>query len=137
MTDAPPPPERPVEDLMRQLAEQAGALVREEIALARAELEGQVRELGVGAGMIGAAGLLGLLSAGTGTAALVLMLARRPRPWFAAATVSGAYAGAAALLAREGQRRIAAVGVPVPQQAAETLKEGPPWQTTPPGSAPR
>jgi Putative Actinobacterial Holin-X, holin superfamily III len=134
----PPSGERSVEDLLRQLADEAGTLVREEIALARRELESQVRELGVGAGMVGAAGLLGLLSAGAGTAALVLLLARRPRPWFAAATVSGLYAGAGALLAREGRRRIAAVGVPVPEQTAETLKEGVPWRTTqtPPGSAP-
>jgi hypothetical protein len=133
---ATPPPERAVDELLRELADEAGTLVREEIALARKELESQVRELGVGAGLLGAAGLLGLLSAGTGTAALVLLLARRPRPWFAAATVSGAYAGAGAMLAREGRRRITAVGVPVPEQTAETLKEGLPWPTRQTGSAP-
>lgn len=117
------PPERPAEELLRDLAEQAGTLVREEIALARTEMLQQARELGVGAGMVGAAGLLGLLSAGSGTAGLVLMLARRPRPWVAALTVGGAYAGGALLLAREGRRRIEAVGMPLPDQAVEELKE--------------
>jgi hypothetical protein len=134
--DASSSSERSVEDLLRQLSEQAGTLVRQEIALARQEMVEQARQLGVGAGMIGGGALLGLLSAGTGTAGLVLLLARRPGPSMAAVTVSGAYGGAAFLLAREGRRRIAAVGVPVPQQTAETLREATPWSTTPPGSAP-
>jgi Putative Actinobacterial Holin-X, holin superfamily III len=128
--------ERPVEELLRDLAEQAGTLVREEIALARTEMVQQARELGVGAGMVGGAGVLGLLSAGAGTAGLILMLARRPRPWFAAVTVSGAYAGGALLLGREGRRRIQEVGVPLPQQAAEELKETAQWRTTSPASGP-
>jgi hypothetical protein len=129
-------PERPVDELLRDLAEQAGTLVREEIALARTEMLQQARALGVGAGMVGAAGVLGLLSAGSGTAGLILLLARRPRPWFAALTVSGAYAGGALLLAGEGRRRIQAVGVSVPAQAVEELKETTQWRTTPPASGP-
>ena len=136
MSDASQGPEPSVEELVRQLSEQAGTLVRQEIALARREMADQARELGVGGGMLGGAAVLGLLAAGSGTAGLVLMLARRPRPWLAALTVSAAQAGGAALLAREGRRRIAAVGIPVPQQTAETLKEAAPWSTTPPGSAP-
>jgi hypothetical protein len=136
MADASPPSERSVEDLLRRLSEQAGTLVRQEIALARQEMTDQARELGVGAGMMGGAAVLGLLSAGSGTAGLVLLLARRPRPWLAAVTVAGAYGGAAFALAREGRRRMAAVGVPVPEQTAETLREAAPWSTTPPGSAP-
>ena len=133
MAAEPPPPgsERSVEELFGELGDRAAALVRQEIELARAEMTAQVREASVGAGLIGAAGLLGLLSAGTGTTALVLMLARRPRPWLAALTVTGAYAGGAALLAREGRRRIAEVGVPVPQQTVETLKETAQWKTRP------
>jgi hypothetical protein len=136
MAAASPPPDRSVEDLLRELSEQAGTLVREEIALARTEIEQQVRELGAGAGMIGGAGVLGLLSAGAGTAGLILLLARRPRPWFAALTVSGAYAAGGAALAREGWRRIQAVGVPLPEQTAETLKETTQWPTRPPASGP-
>jgi hypothetical protein len=136
MADASPPEERSVEDLLRRLSEQAATLVRQEIALARREMTDQAREVGVGAGMIGGGALLGLLSAGTGTAGLVLLLARRRGPSLAALTVGGGYGGAAFLLAREGRRRIAAVGLPVPQQTAETLKEATPWSTTPPGSAP-
>jgi hypothetical protein len=136
MADASTPQERSLEDLVRQLSEQAGTLVRQEIALARREMADQARELAGGAGMIGGSALLALLSAGTGTAGLVLLLARRPGPSLAAVTVSSAYGGAAFLLAREGKRRIAEVGVPVPQQTAETLREAAPWPTTPPRSEP-
>ena len=128
-------PQRSVEELMQELGDRAAALVRQEIALARSELAGQAREAGVGAGLLGAAGLLGLLSAGTATTGLILLLARRPRPWLAAFTVTGGYAGAAALLAREGRRRLAEVGVPVPEQTVETLKETAQWAKNPHGSA--
>jgi hypothetical protein len=134
--DAPPPADQSVEDLLRRLADEAGTLVRQELELARAELAGQARELAIGGGMVAGGGLLGLLSAGSGTAALILVLARRPRPWLAALTVSGLYAGGAAALALEGRRRILQVGVPIPEQTVDTLREGPPWATTPAGSVP-
>jgi hypothetical protein len=124
------PPERDVGELLEQLAAQSATLVRQELELARRELADQAREAGVGAAMLSGAGVLGLLSAGAGTAGLVMMLARSPRPWKAALTVSGLYAGGAALLAREGRERLAAVGVPKPEQTIETLKEGPPWRRT-------
>jgi hypothetical protein len=135
MSHAPSPADRSIEELLRQLADEAGTLVRQELELARAEMAQQARQMATGAGMIGAGALLGLLSAGAGTAGVVLLLARRPRPWLAALAVSGAYAGAGVLLAREGQRRIRAVGAPLPRQTAQTLKETPRWPTTPPGSA--
>ena len=65
-------------------------------------------EAGPAAAMVGGAALLAVLASGTGTAALVLLLARRPRASAAALGVTGAYAGAGALLAREGLDRLRA-----------------------------
>ena len=107
----------------QELGEQVKGLVQAEIALARQEMTGQTRELGVATGMGGAAAGLAVMSAGTATAGLVLLLARRTPPWLAAFTVSGAYAGGAALLARQARQRVEDVGVPAPDQAIGILKD--------------
>lgn len=105
------------------LTEQLKGLARAEVALARQEVKGQSRELGVAGGMAGAAGVLALLSAGTGTAGIVLMLSRRMPPWAAALTVSGGYAAAAAALGVKARERVEEVGVPAPEQAVAILKD--------------
>jgi hypothetical protein len=123
MAQSQPAGDRSLADSALDLAAQVKGLVRAEMALARDEMTGQTRELGVAAGMVGAAGLLGVLSAGSATAGLVLLLARRERPWLAAFTVSGGYAGGAVLLGLEARRRIQEVGVPAPEQAVDILKD--------------
>ncbi|MDP9375969.1 MAG: phage holin family protein [Actinomycetota bacterium] len=108
---------------LQGLIQQLKGFARAEIALSRQEMAGQSRELGVAGGMAGGAGLLGVLSAGTGTAGLVLLLARRMPPWTAALMVSGAYAGAAALLGLKARQVVEEVGVPAPDQAVNILKQ--------------
>ena len=80
--------------------------------------------------MVGGGALLGTLAAGTGTAAVVLLLARRPGASAAALGVTGAYAGAGALMAREGLVRLRAAGpslpdVPVQDEPVEDAEQGP------------
>ena len=94
-----------------------------EIALARQEMTGQTRELGLATGMGGAAAGLAVMSAGTATAGLVMLVATKTPPWLAAFTVSGAYAGAAALLAQRAREKVEDVGVPAPDQAIGILKD--------------
>ena len=47
-------------ELFKQLSEQASTLVRQEVDLARAEMGEKGRRAGVGAGLIGAGGVLAL-----------------------------------------------------------------------------
>jgi hypothetical protein len=115
------------DELLQTVSEQAVALARKEVELARQELTAKARQAAPGAAMVAGGGLLGLLSAGTATASLVLMLARRPRPWLAALTVTGLYAGGGAALARAGAERLRAAGPPVPEQALENVKEDVGW----------
>lgn len=110
-------------DSLHDFADQVKKLARAEIDLARQEMTGQTRELGLAGGMAGAAAALGALSAGTATAGLVLLLSRRTPPWLAAFTVSGGYAGAAVLLGLKARQRVEEVGVPAPDQAVEILKD--------------
>ena len=107
----------------QELADQVKGLVQAEIALARQEMTGQTRELGVATGMGGAAAGLAVASAATATAGLVLLVAEKVPPWLAAFTVSGAYAGGAALLARQARQKVEDVGVPAPDQAIDILKD--------------
>ena len=102
-------------------------LAREQVEVARRELTERAKQAGPGVAMMGGGALLAALASGTGTAALILLLARRPGASAAALGVTGAYAGAGALLAREGLVRLREAGpsqpdVPVqdePVQSAE------------------
>jgi Putative Actinobacterial Holin-X, holin superfamily III len=115
--------ERSLDELVQTVSEQAVALGRQEFDLARRELTEKARAAAPGAAMVGGSALLGALATGTGSAALVLVLARRPRPWVAALVVTGLYGGAAAALAREGIARLRATGPPVPEETVESVKE--------------
>jgi Putative Actinobacterial Holin-X, holin superfamily III len=106
--------ERPLEELVQTVSQQAVVLAREQVDVARRELTAKARHAGTGVAMVGGGALLAGLASGTGTAALILLLARRPRASAAALGVTGAYAGAGAFLAREGLVRLRDAGPPVP-----------------------
>jgi Putative Actinobacterial Holin-X, holin superfamily III len=119
--------ERSLEELVQTASAEAVALARQEAELARRELAVKVKQAAPGAAMVGGAALLGALAAGTGTAALVLMLARRPGLWAASLGVTGLYAGAGVVLAREGIARMRAAGPPVPEATVKSVKENLGW----------
>jgi hypothetical protein len=96
----------------------AVAVAREQVDVARRELTARAREAGPGVAMMGGGVVLAALASGTGTAALILLLARRPGA-SAAALVSGAYAGAGAFLAREGLVRLREAGPPLPDMPVQ------------------
>ncbi len=114
--------DRPLDELVQTVSEQAVVLAREQVDLARREMTTKVRQAGAGAAMVGGGGALAALASGTGTAALVLLLARRPGASAAALAVAGAYAGAGALLAREGLGRLREVGPLVPEETVQNAK---------------
>jgi hypothetical protein len=92
----------------------AVAVAREQMDVVRRELTARARQAGPGVAMVGGGGLLAVLASGTGTAALILLLDRRPGASAAALGVTGAYAGAGALLARKGLMRLREAGPPLP-----------------------
>jgi Putative Actinobacterial Holin-X, holin superfamily III len=117
--------ERPLQQLAETVSEQALVMARQQVQLARRELTAIAGQAGPGAGMLGGAALLGMLASGTGTAALVLLLAGRRGPSAAALGVTGAYAGAGALLAREGFVRLREAGPLVPDDAGQNARKTP------------
>jgi hypothetical protein len=119
--------ERPLGELLKQLSEETTRLVHQELELAKAELTQKGKQAGVGAGLFGAAGVVGLLSAAALTTCLILLLDMAMPAWLAALVVAVVYAGVAALLALRGRDRVKQAVPPVPEQTIETVKEDVQW----------
>jgi hypothetical protein len=108
--------------LVRQLSDQSTRLARLEVELAKAELQEKGKQIGIGAGAFGGAGLFGLYALGALTATLILALAEVVDAWLAAAIVTVAYAAIAGILALVGRKRVEAGTPPAPQRAIESAK---------------
>ncbi len=141
--DAGPPEElkeRSLPELVKQLTEQTTTLLRQEIELAKveakeavdiakAEMTEKAKEAGKGAGMLGAAGVLGLLAGIAFTAFLILVLATFLPDWLAALIVTVLYAAIAGVLALRGKKQLQEID-PAPKQTIETVKEDIEWAKT-------
>ena len=111
--------ERPLEELVQTVSQQAAVLARTQIDVARREMIAKARQSGSGVAMVGGGAFLAALASGTGTAALILLLSRRSGESAAALGVTGAYAGAGAVLIREGLMRLREAGPPPDVQVEE------------------
>jgi hypothetical protein len=117
-------------ELVKQLSEQTSRLVREEVELAKAELQVKGKQAGIGAGMFGGAGLFGVFAFGALTAAIIAALSLAMDTWLAAlivAVVYGAIAGVAALM---GKKKVQEALPPVPEDSVESVKEDVQWTKT-------
>jgi len=119
--------DRPIGDLVKQLAGQTSTLVRQELDLAKAEMSQKATVAGKGAGLLGGAAVVGLLAAGSLTACLILALSEVIPAWLAALIVALVMGAIAAVLALQGRNRIRAATPPVPEQTVETVKEDVEW----------
>jgi uncharacterized membrane protein YqjE len=127
--------DRPVGELLKQLASETTTLVRQEIDLAKAEFAEKGRKAGPGFGMWGAAGVLGMLALGALTAFFILALDGVMPNWLAALIVAAAYGAIAAVLYLTGKQRVEKAGPAKPEQTIETLKEDVEWAKHPTRSA--
>ena len=122
--------DRPIGDLVRQLSDQTTTLVRQEIELAKAEMTAKGKQVGIGAGAFGAAGLVGLYAVGAITACLILALSTAVAGWLAALIVGVVYAAIAGVLALVGKKKTQAGAPPVPERAISSTKEDVEWAKT-------
>jgi MFS family permease len=117
-------------ELLKQLSEKSSELVRQELELAKAELTEKGKQAGKGAGILGAAGVVGLLAAGALTAFLILLLSEAMDGWVAALIVTVVYGAAAAVLGLMGRDRMKEGMPPAPEQTVESVKEDVQWAKT-------
>jgi hypothetical protein len=127
--------DRPIGELLKQLADETATLVRRELDLAKAEMREKAGKAGPGFGMWGAAGVTALLALGSLTAFLILALDGAMPNWLAALIVGLVYAAVAGVLYLRGKRRVEEAGTPIPEKTIETVKEDVQWAKHPTRSA--
>lgn len=112
----------------KAVAEDTSALIRAEIDLAKAELGHAVKEKAAGAGLIGAAGLIGFLAVQTLLVTAGLALAQVLPGWAAAGVVALVLLLAAGAIAVAARRKLAA---PAGLEATkESIEEDIAWAKT-------
>jgi uncharacterized membrane protein YqjE len=114
-------------DLFKQLSEQTSTLVRQEVELAKLELTEKGKQAGVGAGILGGAGLVAVLGIAALTAALIGGLTEAMDVWVAALIVGVVYIALAGVLALLGRDRVRRGMPPKPEETIETVKEDVEW----------
>jgi hypothetical protein len=130
--------EESIGELLKDLSNETSTLVRQELALARAELTQKGKAAGKGAGMLAAAGVVALLMLGALTACFVALLGTAvTHLWLAALIVTVAYALIAAVLALAGRTALKNAVPPAPEETIESVKEDIEWAKTQARSARR
>ena len=111
-----------VGELVERLSAQVSTLVRDEMALAAAEMKRKAAQAGVGVVISGAGAVLALLGLGVLAAAAVLGLALVLAPWLAALIIGGALLVLAGVISAFGITQVRNVAPPVPEQAVQSAK---------------
>jgi VIT1/CCC1 family predicted Fe2+/Mn2+ transporter len=117
-----PRTEESTADLIKQAADQISTLVREELALAKAEMSEKAGRAGRGVGLFGGAGLVslyGILGVLTG---IVLLLGKVMTYWGAALLVGVVLLIVAAVLALVGRSEVRQATPPVPREAVRGVR---------------
>ncbi|SBT39619.1 phage holin family protein [Micromonospora narathiwatensis] len=109
-------------ELVQRAAEQVTRLVRDELALARAELTRKSKHAGIGIGLFGGGGVMALFGAGAGVATVILALALVLPAWAAALIVSVALFLLAGLLALIGKQQVSRAVPPVPEATVRSVR---------------
>lgn len=111
-----------VAELVQRATEQVSRLVRDELALARAELTEKGKHAGIGVGLFGGGGALALYGLGTLIAAVVLVLGEVMPYWVSALVVAVVLFAVAGVLALLGRRQVRQATPPMPETAAESVR---------------
>ncbi|MCA2214743.1 phage holin family protein [Jidongwangia harbinensis] len=120
-------PPRPVTDqtvaeLVQRASEQITTLVRDEIALAKAELTEKGKHAGKGVGLFGGGGVLALYGLGALIATLIIVLDLMMPLWAAALIVTVVLFAVAGVLALLGKKQVTQAVPPQPEAAVRSVK---------------
>ena len=120
-------PARPVTDqstseLVQRASEQITRLVRDEIALAKAELTEKGKHAGIGVGLFGGGGVLALYGVGALIATLIIVLDLFLTLWLAALIVTVVLFAVAGILALLGKSQVTKASPPEPKEAVASVK---------------
>jgi hypothetical protein len=122
------PRDQSIGELVKDLATETSTLVRQEIDLAKAEVTERGKRAGKGAGMLGAAALVGLLAGGALTECLIAALDGAMATWLAALIVTVVFGHRRRLA--DGPQQIGRPRLPFLKQAIDSVKEDVQWAKT-------
>ncbi|HVF46871.1 MAG TPA: phage holin family protein [Pyrinomonadaceae bacterium] len=118
--------ERSLGDLFTELAGETGNLVRQEVALAQAELTYKATTAGKNIGSLAFGGAVAYAGALAVTAGIIMLLAQFIPAWLAALVVGLAIAAAAYFMISSALARLGNTD-PVPHESIESIKEDAKW----------
>lgn len=117
-----PAQEHSTGELVKQVAEQASALVRDELKLAQMEMVRKGKQAGAGLGMLGGGGLVALYGVGCLIACAVIAISQAVTAWLAALIVGVVLLAVAGVAALAGKARMQKAAPPVPREAVNSVK---------------
>lgn len=117
-----PVTEQSTAELVQTASEQISRLVRDEIALAKAELAEKGKHAGIGIGLFGGSGVLVLYGTGAGVATLIIVFHLFLPLWLAALIVTVALFALAGIMALIGKSQVSKAMPPEPKAAIESVK---------------
>ena len=117
-----PVTEQSTAELVQTASEQISRLVRDEIALAKAELAEKGKHAGIGIGLFGGSGVLLLYGTGAAVATLIIVFHLFLPLWLAALIVTVALFALAGIMALIGKSQVAKAMPPEPKAAIESVK---------------
>lgn len=109
-------------ELVQRASEQITRLIRDEFALAKAELTEKGKHAGVGVGLFGGGGALALYGGGAAVATIILALALVMPAWLAGLIVTVVLFIGAGILALLGKKQVSRAVPAMPQAATEGVK---------------
>jgi hypothetical protein len=116
-------------ELVSQLTTDLGQLTRQELALAKAELQAEAKKAGKGAGMLGGAAFASWMVALFLSFTVMWALDEAMDLIWAALIVAVVWAVVGAVLAMTGRKELQEIN-PKPDQTVESLKEDAKWLKT-------
>jgi len=117
-----PVAEQSTAELVQRASEQLSRLVRDEIALAKAELAQKGKHAGIGIGLFGTSGVLALYGIGAAIATLIIVFNLFLELWLAALIVTVSIFLIAGILALFGKNQVSKAVPPEPVAAIESVK---------------
>ncbi|WP_433295134.1 phage holin family protein [Actinoplanes sp. CA-030573] len=117
-----PVAEQSTAELVQRASEQISRLVRDELALAKAELAEKGKHAGIGIGLFGTSGVLGLYGIGATIATLIIVFDIFLPLWLAALIWTVVLFAVAGVLALVGKSQVTKAVPPEPIAAIESVK---------------
>jgi uncharacterized membrane protein YqjE len=118
--------DRSLGELFSELSRQTSTLIRQEVALAKAEIKEKGSEVGKDVGMMAAGGLLAYAGLLALIATIIIILAEFMDWWLSALIVSIVVLGIGGMLVQRGMSALKQTNMK-PEQTIETLKEDKEW----------